>query len=113
MDKQTDEMLKVMLAHQIMDGKFKRIELTHDENGMGSCSVDGDTFGIIGAICVLLQELCTECGMPLDVMGKYIELGCQIVNETKQHMKQEEQGKEEEPPVDMTQFMSMFDKEEK
>ncbi len=95
---------KHALAKQISESKFTFLEIKSASEHGSSVSVDGDLYGIVGALGIFIMDICNQANMPCEDFVTMLGLACEIATESD----------EEANGIDMEQFLGMLnaDKEE-
>ena len=72
-----------MLAKQINDSIFEKLEVTKVNNGI-CVTMGGQTFGVIGALGAVVADLSSECGMPMDELTNFVRMAAEIISQTRE-----------------------------
>lgn len=91
-----NEMLKdcamAMLAEKIITSKFERLQVNKIEGGM-AVGMEGETFGIIGAIGAAVADLSKSSGIPVDEMIGFVAMSAQLARQCADEHNKEDKGK--------------------
>lgn len=66
-----------MLAQKIQESQFNLLNVTKQDESM-IVSVDGETYGIIGALGAIVADVSKNCGAELDEFINYVHMAAQI-----------------------------------
>lgn len=79
-----NEMLKdcamAMLAEKIVKSKFERLEVRKIDGGM-AVGMEGETFGIVGAIGASVADLSKSSEIPLDEMISFVAMAAHVARQ--------------------------------
>lgn len=71
------------LCHQINESEFNKLEVTKVEEGL-SVSMDGQTFGIIGALGVAVADLSLSADMTIDEAISFVRMSAELAIQCRQ-----------------------------
>jgi len=96
--------LKHHLANKINEGQFKKLLIQDEGNGY-SAHLEGDLFAIIGAIGHVMYDISKESEIPIEVLGTYMTLAGEMVEEISMMMDEENEERQNEQ---FTNFMDIL-----
>ncbi len=96
--------LKEHLANKINQSEFNKIIIQNQGDGY-SAEIQGDLFAIVGVLGHLIYDMSKESEIPVQVLGTYIALAGEMVEEISMCMEDEDNDRQNEQ---FTKFMDIL-----
>lgn len=95
------EVVKGLLSKEIADSAFNSLTIKKVSENSTSLSMDGQTFGVIGALGIVLADISEHGGLPLNTVIALTGLAAEICADAKQY-------EHHSSSNDTTNFTQMF-----
>ena len=97
------QLLNYLLAESIKDSKFNKISVEKNDDSLG-ISLDGEPFGIVGALTAAIHSLSKTANIPVDIILQMITTYSECLYLEKVS------SKEKKPESDISSLLDLFGK---